>query len=215
MNIRGRATSAAWVATACAAAVLLVAGCSTFVEGRALSMLNDPFRVGDLPATSGPSGPRPERTGADGQGGQHRQRADRQAGVALDQRHRGVLEGRLQPVSEGQLQAGRQVRFLRLRPPQQSHRLPPQDLQVRQRLLQQSMRPDRLGPWRVVPARATLFRRHVRHRGAGPRVRPRAATDGETGLDNRIPPSSSNSRPIVSRACICTGWPPASRRASR
>jgi predicted metalloprotease len=29
------------------------------VEGRALSMLNDPFRVGGLPATNGPSGPRP------------------------------------------------------------------------------------------------------------------------------------------------------------
>ncbi|MHC1451195.1 neutral zinc metallopeptidase [Mycobacterium avium] len=39
-----------------AAAVLLVAGCSTFVEGRALSMLNDPFLVGGLPATNGPSG---------------------------------------------------------------------------------------------------------------------------------------------------------------
>src|SRR6516164_2124275 len=41
-------------------AVLVVAGCSsTVVDGRALSMLNDPFRVGGLPATNGPSGPRP------------------------------------------------------------------------------------------------------------------------------------------------------------
>lgn len=40
----------------CVAAVLVVAGCTTFVEGRALSMLNDPFRVGGLPATNGPSG---------------------------------------------------------------------------------------------------------------------------------------------------------------
>lgn len=39
-----------------AAAVLLAAGCSTFVDGRALSMLNDPFLVGGLPATNGPSG---------------------------------------------------------------------------------------------------------------------------------------------------------------
>src|SRR6185437_8914235 len=46
-------------ASACATAVLMVAGCSTVVEGRALSMLNDPFRVGGLPATNGPSGPRP------------------------------------------------------------------------------------------------------------------------------------------------------------
>jgi predicted metalloprotease len=50
----------------CAAAVLVVAGCATFVEGRALSMLNDPFRVGGLPATNGPSGIRsnaPDPTG--------------------------------------------------------------------------------------------------------------------------------------------------------
>lgn len=43
-------------ALACWAAVLVVAGCSTFVDGRALSMLNDPFLVGGLPATNGPSG---------------------------------------------------------------------------------------------------------------------------------------------------------------
>jgi predicted metalloprotease len=46
-------------AIACAGPVLVVAGCTTFVEGRALSMLNDPFRVGGLPATDGPSGPDP------------------------------------------------------------------------------------------------------------------------------------------------------------
>jgi predicted metalloprotease len=57
-----KAIAAVRAAIACAGAVLLVAGCvagcSTFVEGRALSMLNDPFRVGGLPATDGPSGPR-------------------------------------------------------------------------------------------------------------------------------------------------------------
>jgi predicted metalloprotease len=45
-------------AIALAAAVLVVAGCTTFVDGRALSMVNDPFRVGGLPATNGPSGVR-------------------------------------------------------------------------------------------------------------------------------------------------------------
>jgi predicted metalloprotease len=45
-------------AIACASAALVVAGCTTFVDGRALSMLNDPFRVGGLPATNGPSGVR-------------------------------------------------------------------------------------------------------------------------------------------------------------
>jgi predicted metalloprotease len=46
-------------AIVCAAAILVAAGCTTFVEGQALSMLNDPFRVGGLPATDGPSGIRP------------------------------------------------------------------------------------------------------------------------------------------------------------
>jgi predicted metalloprotease len=53
-------------AIACAASVLVVAGCTTVMEGRALSMLNDPFRVGDLPATNGPSGPRQNGPGTTG-----------------------------------------------------------------------------------------------------------------------------------------------------
>ncbi|WP_445162278.1 neutral zinc metallopeptidase [Mycobacterium sp. Dal123C01] len=53
-------------AIACAGAVLVVAGCTTVVEGRSLSMLNDPFRVGDLPATNGPSGPRANGPGSSG-----------------------------------------------------------------------------------------------------------------------------------------------------
>ena len=85
MNNRGRAIAAVRAAIACAAAVLVVAGCSTIVEGRALSMLNDPFRVGDLPATNGPSGVPPERTGSDGHGGQHQQRANRQVVAAVGQ----------------------------------------------------------------------------------------------------------------------------------
>ncbi len=63
-RVRGRRLKAA---IACAGAVLVVAGCSsTVVEGRALSMLNDPFRVGGLPATSGPSGPRSNAPSATG-----------------------------------------------------------------------------------------------------------------------------------------------------
>src|ERR1700712_2012940 len=44
---------------ACLGSLLVVAGCATTVPGRALSILNDPFRVGGLPATNGPSGTRP------------------------------------------------------------------------------------------------------------------------------------------------------------
>jgi predicted metalloprotease len=53
-------------AIACAGTVLVVAGCTTVVEGRSLSMLNDPFHVGDLPATNGPSGPRANGPGSSG-----------------------------------------------------------------------------------------------------------------------------------------------------
>ena len=53
-------------AIACATTVLVVAGCSTMTQGRALSMLNDPFRVGDLPATNGPSGIRANAPAPDG-----------------------------------------------------------------------------------------------------------------------------------------------------
>jgi predicted metalloprotease len=61
MNNQGRRGPIAGMRAviACAGAVLVLAGCTTFVEGRALSTLHDPFRVGDLPAADGPSGPRP------------------------------------------------------------------------------------------------------------------------------------------------------------
>jgi predicted metalloprotease len=55
-HARNRAVEWLRAVTACGAAALAVAGCATFVEGRALSMLNDPFRVGGVPATNGPSG---------------------------------------------------------------------------------------------------------------------------------------------------------------
>ncbi|WP_232001798.1 MULTISPECIES: peptidase [unclassified Mycobacterium] len=51
-----RAATLLRAAFGCAAAAIVVAGCTSFVDGRALSMLNDPFRVGGLPATNGPSG---------------------------------------------------------------------------------------------------------------------------------------------------------------
>jgi predicted metalloprotease len=54
MNKRGRSPRV--MAVIAFAAALVVAGCSTVVDGRALSMLNDPFRVGGLAASNGPSG---------------------------------------------------------------------------------------------------------------------------------------------------------------
>lgn len=60
MKLRSRRVVASSRAlTAGLAAVLVVAGCTTMVNGRAVSVLNDPFRVGGLPATDGPSGVKP------------------------------------------------------------------------------------------------------------------------------------------------------------
>ena len=61
---RGRlrtSITSANTATVCTWAALLVAACTTVVDGRAMSFLNDPFRVAGLPAVDGPSGPRPNR----------------------------------------------------------------------------------------------------------------------------------------------------------
>ncbi|GAB7142885.1 neutral zinc metallopeptidase [Mycobacterium riyadhense] len=67
MNVRARRLIASVrAAIACLGAVLVVASCTTVVGGRALSILNDPFRVGGLPATNGPSGARPNAPAATG-----------------------------------------------------------------------------------------------------------------------------------------------------
>src|SRR5947209_52411 len=65
MNMRAR-TRRLKAAIAGAGAVLVLAGCGTVVEGRALSMLNDPFRVGGLAATNGPSGIRSDTPSPNG-----------------------------------------------------------------------------------------------------------------------------------------------------
>src|ERR1700749_2767266 len=52
-SITWRALALGW-----ACAVLVMAVCTTVVDGRAESMLYTPFRVGGLPAADGPSGPR-------------------------------------------------------------------------------------------------------------------------------------------------------------
>ena len=52
-SITVRAAAFGW-----ACAVLVMAGCTTVVDGRAESMLYNPFRVGGLPVADGPSGPR-------------------------------------------------------------------------------------------------------------------------------------------------------------
>ncbi|MCH9732741.1 MAG: hypothetical protein K0U84_24280, partial [Actinomycetia bacterium] len=58
-----------WVPVLAAAscAMLLMSGCSTMIQGRAVSAIADPFSIAGLPVTEGPSGPRddaPAPTGA-------------------------------------------------------------------------------------------------------------------------------------------------------
>ncbi|KAA0022817.1 metallopeptidase [Antrihabitans cavernicola] len=54
-----RSVGAAVVSVTLMLSVALIAGCSSTVDGNAVSIYNDPFTVAGLPATSGPSGPRP------------------------------------------------------------------------------------------------------------------------------------------------------------
>ncbi|MFB8280822.1 metallopeptidase [Nocardia colli] len=46
------------IITAALLVVVLVAGCTRLIDGRAVSIYDDPFKVAGLPTTSGPSGPR-------------------------------------------------------------------------------------------------------------------------------------------------------------
>ncbi|WP_420094684.1 metallopeptidase [Nocardia asteroides] len=100
-----RATTAA-VAALCF--VLLLAGCTRMVDGRAVSIYDDPFKVAGLPTTSGPSGPRPgapatELTATGGDGSE----IDRLALNAVDdiqsywrQVYRTEFDGEFQPVEK-------------------------------------------------------------------------------------------------------------------
>ena len=68
-----RARTTSLLLTAASAAVVLLAGCSTAVVGKPVSVFEDPFKVGGLAAVDGPTGLRPdakapsrEVTGTDG-----------------------------------------------------------------------------------------------------------------------------------------------------
>src|SRR5271165_2998269 len=89
--------------------VLLAASCGqTVLDGRAMSMLYDPYRVGGLPATDGPSGPRadappPTGTVSNTDGGA----VDRYALLAIDDiedfwkhNYSDSLPGSFRPVSD-------------------------------------------------------------------------------------------------------------------
>lgn len=56
--MRQRRATAVIIAVLCAVTALV--GCTRSVDGRAVSIYDDPFKVAGLPTTSGPSGPRPE-----------------------------------------------------------------------------------------------------------------------------------------------------------
>lgn len=65
MNRDGRVRpSVTVIVVACVA--LILAGCGSYISGRAVSMMYDPFHVGGLPVTDGPSGPRVDGPAASG-----------------------------------------------------------------------------------------------------------------------------------------------------
>ncbi|MGK2854063.1 MAG: hypothetical protein ACSLE3_08180, partial [Microbacteriaceae bacterium] len=51
---------AGWLSVALTAALMLTGCGTTMLDGRPVSMLYDPSRAGGLPASDGPSGPRPD-----------------------------------------------------------------------------------------------------------------------------------------------------------
>ena len=74
-----------------AAATLLVAACSTTVQGTPVSVFADPFRVAGMPAVNGDTGLRRRRGRTIAGRHRHRRRRRRQVGPRRRQRHRGVL----------------------------------------------------------------------------------------------------------------------------
>jgi predicted metalloprotease len=98
--------SAVLMAVAASCVVLLVAGCSSVTQGRAVSNLYDPFRAGGLPAEDGPSGVKddsPDPTGEvqNGDGGD----VDRLALLSVNdivefwqQNYAGALDGQFDPI---------------------------------------------------------------------------------------------------------------------
>ncbi|MFC7674120.1 neutral zinc metallopeptidase [Mycolicibacterium sp. GCM10028919] len=98
--------SAVLMAVAASCVVFLVAGCSSVTQGRAVSNLYDPFRVGGLPAEDGPSGVKddsPDPTGEvqNGDGGD----VDRLALLSVNdivefwqQNYAGALAGQFTPI---------------------------------------------------------------------------------------------------------------------
>lgn len=98
---------AGWLSVALAAALLLTGCGTTVLDGHAVSMLWDPSRAGGLPASDGPSGPRPDappptRTAQNSDGGP----VDQLALSAIDdleqfwsEHWNGALTGTYTPVS--------------------------------------------------------------------------------------------------------------------
>ena len=132
-------------AIACATAVLVVAGCGTITQGRALSMLNDPFRVGDLPATNGPSGIRPNAPAPNGtvvntDNGQ----IDKLSLLSVNDIEDYWKSVYSQSLKGTFLPVGKLVSY-DSNESEQSDRLPQRHLQARQRLFHLALQLDRLG----------------------------------------------------------------------
>ena len=164
------------VIAACSA--LLITGCTTTLQGKAVSVFDDPFHVAGMPATDGPTGLRPDAHGPvrDVEGTDNGKIDELAANAVSDieeywsSAYGETFDGAVHPGGGADL-VGRQ-RFRRHPVLRREH------IRTRQRRVLLRRRDHRLGPRRAAARAAKGVRRHGRDDGARPRIRPRRAAPG-------------------------------------
>ena len=189
--------------------------CTTTLQGKAVSVFDDPFSVAGMPATDGPTGLRADAQDPTREVRGHRRRRDRRTGAqarSATSRSTGTsaysdtFDGEFTPV-EALISwdaNGFDDAVLRRR-----------HVRSRQRGVLLRRRDHRLGPRRAAARAAQGLRGHGRDDGARPRVRPRGAASGRAGQARAPRRWWPSSRPTASQAPTCAGSPRATRRASR
>ena len=162
-----------------ACTALLVAACSQTLEGKPVSVFDDPFHVAGMPAIDGPTGLRPDaeepsRDVTDGDGGE----IDELAASSIsdiEEFWRGAygetFDGEFSPVVELISWDADGLRRPVLR---RGHLWP------RQRRVLPARQHHRLGPRRTAAGAARRQRRYGGDDGARPRIRTRHPADGQT-----------------------------------
>ena len=194
-------------------AVVLAGGCSTVIDGRAVSVFDDPFRVGGLPAADGDSGPRPTR----------RNRRERCATptTATSTSWRCCRSTTSSSSGSGPTALRSTVPSSRsrswcptTRPSTQPAHLPQPDVQGANAFF--TSRCDLIAWDRgsFLPTAQALFRGHVRAPACWRTSTGMPCSRWRSSPTGRRPRWCASSKPTASPASTCSGWRRASRRAS-